>query len=105
MKKIEIKELSGDSLKISREMCQYAFYPTPVDELQTTESLYKKDNYVTALFENDVPIASTSCIPLTQNHDRKFSQSTMRQYQHYHDHQKTMAMYFYLVYALANLDN
>ena len=67
MKKIEIKELLGDSLEISREMCQYAFYPTPKDELQHTEPQFQKDAYVAALFENDIPIASTSCIPLTQN--------------------------------------
>ena len=67
MKSIEIKELKDESLKISREMCQYAFYPTPYDTLQSTETEYLKDTYATALYENDEPVAVASCIPLTQN--------------------------------------
>lgn len=67
MEKIEIRELKGESLEISREMCQYAFFPTPADELQAIETQYQQDFYVVALFEQNIPLATTACIPLTQN--------------------------------------
>jgi predicted acetyltransferase len=67
MQKTEIRELKGKALEISREMCQYAFFTTPVDELQSIEPQYQKDTYVIALFEQENPIATAACIPLTQN--------------------------------------
>ena len=67
MQNIEIRELKGKSLEISREMCQYAFFKTPVDEPQTIEPQYQQDTYVVALFEQDVPLTTAACIPLTQN--------------------------------------
>jgi len=67
MKNVKIKQLTGDSLTVNKEMCQYAFCPTPIDEEQTLEQKYQQDCYVTALVEDEIPVAVVTCIPLTQN--------------------------------------
>ncbi len=68
MDKIEIKTLKGEELKIAFDMSRYAFNASPKEDKEIEARIDTfQDNYVTALFENEKPMATVTTLPMTQN--------------------------------------